>query len=99
MVTKTTTKHGRKVAIKVHKCTTKLVSGTVKFTIASHAVESMSPAPGLPTPSGERSQPAHANLRLVLTRIHPLRPGRYILTLRSRHGGRRILDRRPIMIT
>ena len=38
--------------------------------------------------------------RLVLTRrIHPLRPGRYILTLRSRHGGRRILERTPITIT
>ena len=37
---------------------------------------------------------------LVLTRqIHPLRPGHYILTLTSRHGARRILDRRPITIT
>lgn len=38
--------------------------------------------------------------QLVLTRhLHSLRPGRYTLTLRGRHGARRILERRPITIT
>ena len=38
-VTKKRIRHGRKIAVKVKKCTTRLVSGTVKFTIASHTVE------------------------------------------------------------
>ena len=100
MVTKKTTKHGRKVAIKVRKCTTKLVSGTVKFTIASHAVRVTVSRAGVTYAVGRAIPAGTRNLRLVLTRqIHPLRPGHYILTLTSRHGARRILDRRPITIT
>ena len=38
--------------------------------------------------------------QLMLTRhLRKLRPGRYTLTLRSRHGRHRILERRPITIT
>ena len=100
MVTKKTTKRGRKVAIKVRKCTTKLVSGTVKFTIASHAVRATVSRAGVTYAIGRAIPAGTGNLRLVLTRqIHPLRPGHYIPTLTSRHGARRILDRRPITIT
>jgi hypothetical protein len=38
--------------------------------------------------------------QLVLTRHnHKLRPGRYALTLRTRHGSRRIVKRTTITIT
>ena len=99
-VTKKRTKHGRKVAVKVTKCTTRLVSGTVKFTIASHAVGANVSRAGVTYAAGRAIPTGTRQWRLVLTRqIHPLRPGRYILTLRSRHGGRRILERTPITIT
>jgi hypothetical protein len=51
-------------------------------------------ATGLAIPTGtDRWQ-------LMLTHhLRKLRPGRYTLTLRSRHGGRRILERTPITIT
>jgi hypothetical protein len=99
-VTKKTTKKGRKVAVKVRKCTTKLVSGTVKFTVASHDVGATVSHAGVTYATG-RAIPTRADQwRLVLTRqIHPLRPGRYILTLTSGHRGRRILERSPITIT
>ena len=99
-VTKKTTRNGHNVAVKVRKCTTKLVSGTVKFTIASHDVEATVSRAGVTYATGRAIPTATDQWRLVLTRqIHPLRPGRYTLTLRSRHGRRRILERTPITIT
>ena len=99
-VTKKTTRNGRNIAVKVRKCTTKLVSGTVKFTIAGHDVGATVSGAGVTYATGRAIPTGPDQWRLVLTRqIHPLRPGRYILTLRSRHGGRRILERRPITIT
>ncbi len=99
-VTKTRTKHGRKVAVKVKKCTTRLVSGTVKFTIASHAVEANLSRAGVTYATGRAIPTGTGQLELVVTRrTHPLRPGRYILTLRSRHEGRQILERTAITIT
>ena len=99
-VTKTTIAHGKKHKTTVQHCRTRLVSGVVKFTIdrddlgASVSRAGITYATGLAIPTGtDRWQ-------LILTRhLRKLRPGRYTLTLRSRHGGRRILERRPITIT
>jgi hypothetical protein len=99
-VTKKTTKHGRKVPVNVKKCTTRLVSGKVKFTIASHAVDANVSRAGVTYATGGAIPTGTSRLELVLIRrIHPLRRGRYILTLRSRHGERRILERTAITIT
>jgi hypothetical protein len=99
-VTKKRTKHGRKVAVKVQKCTTRLVSGKVKFTIASHGVEANVSRAGVTYATGRAITTGRGRWQVVLTRrIHPLWPGRYILTLRRSHEGRRILERRPITIT
>ena len=99
-VTKTRTKHGRKVAVKVKKCTTRLVSGTVKFTIASHAVEANLSRAGVTYATGRAIPTGTGQPELMVTRrTHPLRPGRYILTLRSRHEGHQILERTAITIT
>ena len=55
---------------------------------------------GVTYATGDAIPTGTGQLELVLTRrIHPLWPGRYILTLRSRHGGRRILERTAITIT
>jgi hypothetical protein len=99
-VTKKRTKHGRKVAVKVQKCTTRLVSGKVKFTAASHGLKAGVSRAGVTYATGTAAPTGKGRWQIVLTRqIHPLRPGRYILTLRTRHAGRRILERRPITIT
>ena len=99
-VTKKRTKHGRKIPVKVKKCTARLVSGKVEFTIASHAVDANVSRAGVTYATGRAIPTGTGQLELVLTqRIHPLRPGRYILTLRSRRGERRILERTTITIT
>ena len=89
-VTKKRTEHGRKIAVKVKKCTTRLVSGKVKFTIASHAVQANVSRAGVTYATGRAIPTGTGQWELMLIRrIHPLRPGRYILTLRSPRGGRR----------
>ena len=99
-VTKKRTKHGRKIPVKVKKCTTRLVSGKVKFKTASHAVEANVSRAGVTYATGRAIPTGTGQWELVVSRrIHPLRPGRYILTLRSRRGGRRILERTGITIT
>jgi hypothetical protein len=99
-VTKKRTENGHKVAVKVTKCTTRLVSGTVKFTLASdNAAASVSRA-RVTYATGRAVATGTHRWRLVFTRQrHLLRPGRYILTLRSRHAGHRLLERTPITIT
>ena len=99
-VTKKRTKNGRQVAVKVTKCTTRLVSGTVKFTIAGHDAGADVTRAGVTYATGRAIPTGTHRWRLVFTRqSHPLRPGRYILTLRSRHAGHRLLERTPITIT
>jgi hypothetical protein len=97
--TRTTTKNGKKHTSTVQHCTARLVSGPVKFTIngatlgASVSRAGVTYATGLAVPAGTD------RWHLVLTRrLRTLRPGRYSLTLRSRHGARRVLERRPITI-
>ena len=98
-VTKKRTKHGRKVVVEVRKCTDQAGVGKVKFTIASHAVEANVSHAGVTYAAGRAIPTGIGPWELVLTRrTHPLRTGRYILTLRSRHGERRILERVAITI-
>ena len=89
----------RKVRVKRQKCTSTLVSGKVKFTIANtatHATISRKRtvyATGVPLSNAKRS------LQLVVTELRPLRPGRYTLTLQSRHGRRSMTRHTQITIS
>ena len=80
----------------VQVCTTKLVSGVVKFTTsgavsASLARHGIVYATGAATRTGSRT-------RLLLTAIRRLDPGRYTLTLNSRHGKRVTTSRQQVTI-
>ena len=98
--TKTTTTHGKKHTRTVQKCTTRLVSGPVKFVIDSDVLGASVSRAGATYATGVAIPVAADSWHLVLTRhLHSLRPGRYTLALRGRHGARRILERRPITIT
>jgi hypothetical protein len=99
-MTKMITANRHKHKVTVQQCTTRLVSATVKFTIDSDDLGAtvsrarVTYATGLAIPMGAD------RWRLVLTRqIQRLRPGYYTLTLRTRHGQRRILERRQLTIT
>jgi hypothetical protein len=99
-VTKTVTTHGHKHKVTVHKCMTRLVSGTVKFTVdagdlgASVARAGVTYATGLAVPTDT------GRWQLVLTRcMRRLRPGRYTLALRTLHGQHRTLERTTITFT
>ena len=99
-VTQTVTTHGRKHKVTTQSCTTRLVSGPVRFTttgVRSNATVTrgdVTYATGLAVPMGaDRWQ-------LALTRrIRQLRPGRYTLTLTTRHGRHRTVQRTTIAIT
>jgi hypothetical protein len=79
-VTKTTTKNGHKHTTKVQKCSTRLVSGTVKFTTTGSIQASLTRAhliyaTGRAIPTGQH------RWQLMLKPKRALRPGRYTLTL------------------
>lgn len=99
-VTKTVTTKGHKHKVTVQKCTTRLVSGTVKFVIDSDDLGASVSRAGVTYATGVAIPTGTDRWQLVLTRqIHRLRPGHYTLTLRTRHGKSRILERRQITIT
>ena len=84
--TKTTTKNGKKHKTTVQHCTTKLVSGTVKFTINSN-ISAAVPRGGVTYATGLAIPTGTDRWQLILTHHqHTLRPGRYTLTLKRRHG-------------
>ena len=89
----------RKVRVKRQKCTSRLVSGKVKFTIGQrrHPRHDFPQAHRL----RHRSPPVKRKTKLatVVTELRPLRPGRYTLTLQSRHGRRSMIRRTQITIT
>ena len=60
-------RHGRKIPVKVKKCTTRLVSGKVKFTIASHAVEANISRAGVTYATGRAIPTGTHQWQLVLT--------------------------------
>jgi hypothetical protein len=99
-VTKTVTTHGHKHKVTVQQCTTRLVAGTVKFTIDSDDLGASISRAGVIYATGLAVPTGSGRWQLVLThQIHRLRRGHYTLTLRTRHGQRRILERRQITLT
>jgi hypothetical protein len=74
-----------KKAGKKRKCTTKLVSGTVKFTATGSAARATLSRHGRVYAAGS-ARSAHGSMRLRLLALRRLRPGRYTLTLISGAG-------------
>jgi hypothetical protein len=89
----------RKIRVKRQKCTGKLVSGKVKFTIRGAAAHATISGKRTVYATGIRVSNANRSVRLVVTVLRPLRPGRYTLTLRSRHGRRSITQDTQITIS
>jgi virginiamycin B lyase len=89
----------RKVRVKRQKCTGTLVSGKVKFTIGGAATHATISRKRTVYATGVRLSNAKRSSQLVVTDLRPLRPGRYTLTLQSRHGRRSMIRRTQITIT
>jgi hypothetical protein len=96
---KTTIKYHKKHKTTVQKCSTRLISGTVKFTTGSDRVGATVSRAGITYASGLAVPTGPGHWQLVLKDRRILRPGRYTLTLTTRRGYRRVLERRTITIT
>jgi hypothetical protein len=94
-VTRTVSGHRRTV----QQCTGKLVSGTVKFTLAGATVHATISRAHTVYATGASVPTGHGGTQLVLNQLRPLRPGRYTLSLRSRRGRQWITHRTQITIT
>ncbi len=81
---------GKKVKRK--KCTTKLVSGTVKFTTKGVARASLTRGKLLYATGAVKKG------ELVLTAVRRVKAGRYTLNLRFRDGGKWVITRTPLTI-
>ncbi|MBV9681339.1 MAG: choice-of-anchor D domain-containing protein [Solirubrobacterales bacterium] len=98
--TKTVNTHGHKHKVNVQKCTTRLVSGTVKFTVGSDHLGATVSRAGVIYATGLAVPTGTGVWQLMVThQIHRLRPGHYTLSLATRHGQRRIQERIQITIT
>jgi hypothetical protein len=100
-VTKKATKNGRRVAVKVKvkKCSTRLVSGPVKFTIDKDDVGASVSRGHVVYATGKVVAAGPDRWEVVLKGNKQLRAGRYTLTLRGRHNGRWTTYRRAVTIT
>jgi streptogramin lyase len=87
-VTKTVTQHGRKVKVTRQHCTTKLVTGPVKFTAALAAGRATLSRRGIVYATGYAYETLRGP-RTTLLAARTLRPGRYTLTL-TRHRMRQV---------
>jgi hypothetical protein len=96
-VTKTTTRNGHKHTRKVQKCSTRLVSGTVKFTTTASIQASLTRG-HLIYATGTAISTGHDGWQLILIPRRALRPGRYTLTLTTQDR-RRVLERTTLTIT
>ncbi len=76
-----------KKAGKKRKCTTKLVSGTVKFTATGSSAHATLSRHGAVYAAGTESSTS-GGMSLRLTPLRKLRPGRYTLTLISSGAGK-----------
>lgn len=84
----------------VRKCTTKLVTGPVKFTTSRAERGATVSRGGVDHATGVAIPTGTGRWQIVLThRLRELWPGRYTPTLRARHGQGRIVERRRITIT
>ena len=82
----------------VQQCTTKLVSGTVKFATTPGVVRATLSRAGTVYAAGTIAAIARHSSELVLASRRPLRAGTYTLTVRSQQHGRLIVRRSPISI-
>ena len=82
----------------VQKCTGRLVSGTIKFTATALSVHATISRGRLVYAAGASLPMGHGRSQLLLADLRPLRSGRYTLTVRTRHGGRRVTRRMAITI-
>ncbi len=99
-VTKTVTRGGRKHKVTQQICSTRLVSGPVKFTTNGSAVSASVSRAGVRYATGRAVSLGNGRWQLELTRrLKRLRPGRYTLTLTTRHGRERLVRRTTITIT
>ena len=98
-MTKKATKNGRRVAVKVKKCSTRLVSGPVKFTIDKDDVGASVSRGHVVYATGKVVAAGPDRWKVVLKGNKQLRPGPYTLTLRGRDNGRWITYRRAVTIT
>jgi hypothetical protein len=88
----------RKVHLTQKKCTGRVVSGTVSFTIAGAAERATISRGRTVYARGASVSIGRGRSQLVLDDLRPLRRGRYTLTLTTRHGHRRLVARRTITI-
>ena len=98
-VTRTVTRHGKKVKVKRQKCTTKLVSGPVKFTAANTSARATLSRRGVVYATGYAYASRRGVRRTVLLVARTLRPGRYTLTLTSGRGRHTTRTHSQITIT
>ena len=85
--------------VKVRRCKTRLVSGTVKFTTTAAAVGATVSRAGVVYASGIAVPLGAGRWQLILADRLALAPGRYVLALHSRVHGRWILEHKAITIT
>jgi hypothetical protein len=99
-VKKSVTTNGHKHTVTVQKCTTKLVSGPVKFTSDRRALSARISRRGVVYATGVAIPRGAGRWQLALTRqTRTLRRGTYTLTLRADRGRGRVVQRRTITIT
>lgn len=84
---------------KVQTCTTRVVTGTIKFTIDSDDGEAALSRAGDVYATGSAVRVGANRWRLSLTRRRALRPGRYVLAIRARHGRGWVTRRMSIAIS
>jgi hypothetical protein len=97
-VTRTVTRHGHRVRVKRQVCSTRLVTGPVKLTIASGSAGAALWRGGVVYATGY-SQQDRDGARTTLLAARMLRPGRYTLTVTSRRRGHTVKARGQITIT
>ena len=76
----------RKLRVSQQKCTGKMVSGSVKFTIGGARDRATVSRGGRVYATGASVRGTHGRSQLALTNLLPLRRGRYTLTLRNRQA-------------
>lgn len=88
----------RKVTVTQQVCTTRLVSGTVKFTTTGASYGATVSRGRVIYASGTGVATGSGRWHLVLGDVRPIRAGHYTLTLQGRRGRRSITQRVQITI-
>ena len=83
----------------IQKCSTRLVSGVIKFQLDSDDLVTVASRAHVVVATGVEVTLGHGRTQLMLTPRRPMRRGRYTLTRRSHHDGRWITRRETITVT